>query len=108
MASSVIREGDEAQAIQLDEGGVERGQPGVVGLEHLRAHLGGDDKVPDQLLVRLRRDGMLIAGLEELSSQPDSLLDHWKLTKGHAEAESGKYGNIGWRVTGSSQTPAAD
>ena len=90
-----VRERDESRAVQVEEDGVERGQPGEVGLEHLGVQLSDNDKVPDQLLVRLRHNGLINAGLEELISKHDSLLEHWKLTEGHVEARSGKYGNLG-------------
>ena len=85
-----IREGDEAPGVELDEGGVERGQPEVVGLEYLRPDLGDLDEIPELLLVFLSHVGILNAGLVMLSSEPDPLEDDWKLTGEHSRTRSGK------------------
>ena len=85
-----VREGDKAPGVELDEGGVEHGQPEVVGLEYLRPDLGDLDEIPELLLVFLSHVGILNAGLVMLSSEPDPLEDDWKLTGGHSWTRSGR------------------
>ena len=81
-----VHERDESRAVQAEEDGVQRGQPGEVLLEQLGVQLSDEDKVPNQLLARLRHVGLVNVGLEELISQPDSLLKNWKLMEDHVEA----------------------
>ena len=79
---------------------MERGQPGVVGLERVRVHLSDDNEVSNHLGVLLRHGGMLSAGLEVLSSKPDSLIDHWKLAERHVNTMSERYVNVVEDITG--------
>ena len=44
-------------------------------LERLGVHLGDADEGANHLYVPLRRVGMLSAGLEMISSKPDSLIE---------------------------------
>ena len=100
------QEVDRAQAIQFDGNGVERGQPGVVDLERLGVHLGDGNEGANHLHVPLRCGGMLSAGLEVLSSKPDSLIEHRKLAEGHVRTRSERDGNIGRKSQAASESVA--
>ena len=89
------QEVDRAQAIQFDGDGVERGTSRVVDLERLGVHLGDGDEGVNHLHVYLRRGGMLSAGLEMVSSKPDSLILHGKLVEGHVGIRSERDGIVG-------------
>ena len=101
-------EGDEAPEVELDNGGVEHGQLGMMGLESLRPDLRDFDEIPEVLLVFLSQVGMVEAGLVMLCDEPDPLEDDGELTGGHGGQDLEGRQCIKEKYTGSVLSPGGD